>query len=231
MSKQKLSAKEHHRQAEVLRESDRHLDALKELDQAFVLYQEDGDYQGICETLQSRVLTFKHLYFLTKDLTFAIIAQKEAEASLEVAQNNNVTEKLSSCYFRLGEIAMIFGDFGKVIDWYQKALENYQGLLSEKGDYKYHLGEAQYRSGQKEQGKKTILEGLDEIQKGASEVDPFLIHVWESGLHMKLADLLRDDEPEEAGKHLDEARKIADSDPKLIIRRRQIEEITKSFQN
>ncbi|HLD80091.1 MAG TPA: hypothetical protein VJA18_06040 [Candidatus Nanoarchaeia archaeon] len=231
MSEQKLSAKEHHRQAEELRESDRHLDALKELDQAIVLYQEGGDYQGICEALQSRVLTFKHLYFLTRDTAFATIAKKEAEASLELAQNNNVTEKLSSCYFRLGEIAMLFEDFPKAIDWYQKALENYQGSLSEKGDYRYHLGEAQYRSGQKEEGRKTILEGLGEIQNGASEVDPFLVHVWESGLHMKLADLLHEDNPEEAKKHLDEARVIAKSDPKLIIRRRQIEEVAKALQS
>ena len=231
MSEQKLSAKEHHRQAEELRESDRHLEALKELDQAIVLYQEDKDYQGICEALQSRVLTFKHLYFLTKDTAFAIIAQKEAEASLEVTQQHNVGGKLGSCYFRLGEIAMIFDNFPQAIDWYQKALENYQGSLSEKGDYRYHLGEAQYRSGQKEEGKKTILAGLGEIQNGASEVDPFLVHVWESGLHMKLADLLKDNEPAEAKKHLVEAKKIADSDTKLIIRRRQIEEIGKSFQN
>ena len=98
MSEQKLSAKEHHRQAEELRESDRHLEALKELDQAVVLYQEDKDYQGICEALQSRVLTFKHLYFLSKDTAFAIIAQKEAEASLEVAQQHSVGNKLGSCY-------------------------------------------------------------------------------------------------------------------------------------
>src|SRR3989338_1240500 len=231
MSEQKLSAKEHHRQAEVLRESDRHLEALKELDQAVVLYQEDKDYQGICEALQSRVLTFKHLYFLSKDTAFAIIAQKEAEASLEVAQQHSVGNKLGSCYFRLGEIAMIFDNFPQAIDWYQKALEDYQGSLSEKGDYRYHLGEALYKNGQKEEGKKTILAGLDEIQRGAPEVDPFLVHVWESGLHMKLADLLRDDEPEEARKHLDEARKIADSDQRLIIRRRQIEEVGKSFRN
>src|SRR3990167_4903241 len=231
MSEQKLSAKEHHRQAEELRESDRHLDALKELDQAIVLYQEDKNYQGICEALQSRVLTFKHLYFLTKDAAFAIIAQKEAEASLEVAQQHNVGGKLGSCYFRLGEIAMIFDNFPQAIDWYQKALENYQGSLSEKGDYRYHLGEAQYRSGQKEEGKKTILAGLGEIQNGASEVDPFLVHVWESGLHMKLADLLKDNEPAEAKKHLDEARVIAKSDPKLIIRRRQIEEVAKDLQS
>ncbi|OGD94592.1 hypothetical protein A2697_04970 [Candidatus Curtissbacteria bacterium RIFCSPHIGHO2_01_FULL_41_44] len=231
MSEQKLSAKEHHRQAEELRESDRHLEALKELDQAVVLYQEDKDYQGICEALQSRVLTFKHLYFLSKDTAFAIIAQKEAEASLEVAQQHSVGNKLGSCYFRLGEIAMIFDNFPQAIDWYQKALEDYQGSLSEKGDYRYHLGEALYKNGQKEEGKKTILAGLDEIQRGAPEVDPFLVHVWESGLHMKLADLLRDDEPEEARKHLDEARKIADSDQRLIIRRRQIEEVGKSFRN
>lgn len=229
MNEQKLSAKEHHRQAEELRESDKHLDALKELDQAIVLYQEEGDYLGICEALQSRVLTFKHLYFLTKDTAFATIAQKEAEASLEVAQSNNIAEKLSSCYFRLGEIAMIFEDFPKAIEWYQKALDSYQGSLSEKGDYRYHLGEAQYRSGKKEQGKNTIMQGLNEIQEGASEVNPFLAHVWESGLHMKLADLLRVDEPEQAREHLDTARQIADSDPKLIIRRRQIEELSKSF--
>lgn len=229
MNEQKLSAKEHHKQAEELRENDKHLEALKELDQAIVLYQEDKDYLGICEALQSRVLTFKHLYFLTKDTAFATIAQKEAEASLEVSQNNNVTEKLGSCYFRLGEIAMIFEDFPKAIDWYQKALENYQGSLSEKGDYRYHLGEAQYRSGQKEEGKQTILEGLGEIQNGASEVDPFLVHVWESGLHMKLADLLRVYEPEQAREHLDKARELANSDPKLIIRRRQIEELSKNF--
>ncbi|OGM54622.1 hypothetical protein A3F62_04820 [Candidatus Woesebacteria bacterium RIFCSPHIGHO2_12_FULL_44_11] len=231
MNEQRLTAKEHHRQAEELRESDKHSEALKELDQAIVLYQEDKDYLGICEALQSRVLTFKHLYFLTRDTTFAIIAQKEAEASLEVAQQHDIKDKLSSCYFRLGEIAMIFEDFSKAINWYQRALENYQGSLSEKGDYRYHLGEALYRNGRKEEGKKAIFEGLSEIQKGASEVDPFLVHVWESGLHMKLADLLRGDEPDEARKHLDTSREIADSDPKLIIRRRQIEELSKSFKS
>lgn len=214
-----------------MRESDRHVDALKELDQAIVLYQEDSDYSGICEALQSRVLTFKHLHLLTNDLSFAIIAKKEAEASLEIAQKNNLKHKLGSCYFRLGEIAMIFKEFPTAIDWYKKALENYEGSLSEKGDYRYHLGEALYRSGQKEQGKETMFEGLSEIQEGALDVDPFLVHVWESGLHMKLADVLREDEPEEAKKHLDEARKIASSDPKLIIRRRQIEDIAKSSKN
>lgn len=205
MSEEKLSAKEHHSQAEELRENDKHLEALKELDQAIILYQEDKDYLGICEALQSRVLTFKHLYFLSTDITFATIAQKEAEASLEVAQQHDLSEKLASCYFRLGEIAMIFENFSKAIDWYQKALDDYQGSLSEKGDYRYHLGEAMYRSGQKEEGKKTIFAGLDEIQSGAHEVDPFLVHVWESGLHMKLADLLRDDETDEARKHLETA--------------------------
>lgn len=227
---EKASAKHHHSQAERLRENDKHVESLKELDYAIVLYQEDKDYLGICEALQSRVLTFKHLYFLTRDTAFASIAQKEAEASLEIAQQNSLREKLSSCYFRLGEVAMIFEDFPKAIKWFQKALEDYQGSLSEKGDYRYHLGEALYRNGQKEEGKKIIFEALEEIRKGAPEVDPFLVHVWESGLNMKLADLLKLDEPEKAREHLDKARKIANSDQKLIIRRRQIEELAKKFQ-
>lgn len=229
MNKQKISAKDYHRQAEVLRENDQHIDALQKLDLAIVLYQQDNDCQGICEALQSRVLTFKHLFLLTHDFAFATIAQKEAEASFEIAKKTNLKNKFGSCYFRLGEIAMIFEDFPKAIDWYKKALKNYEGGLSEKGDYRYHLGEALYRDGQKDEGKRIIFEGLGEIQKGAYEVDPFLIHVWESGVHMRLADLLRKDERKTARKHLEEARKIANSDQKLIIRRRQIEEIAQKF--
>ena len=74
-----------------------------------------------------------------------------------------------------------------------------------------------------------MLKGLKEIKQGEAEVDPFLIHVWESGIHMRLAELLKEDESEEAKKHYQQARKIAESDPKLIIRRRQLARLGKLF--
>lgn len=223
------SASELHKKAEEAREKAHHLQALKLLDEAIILYQEEKNYNGICGALQSQVLTFKHLYFLTHAKIYAILAQKSAEASLEIARMYDLKTKLGSCYFRLGETAMIFKNYKKAIEWYKTALTNYQGSFSEKGDYRYHLGEAFYRNGQKELGLKTIFQGLTEIEKGKNTVDPFLFHVWQSGVHMKLADLLQKDNPQEAKKHLKVAQEIATSDKKLIIRKRQVKELAKKF--
>lgn len=46
---------------------------------------------------------------------------------------------------------------------------------------------------------------------------------------MRLADVLRDDEPEEAKKYLEEAGKIVNSDKRLVIRRRQFKDLENTF--
>lgn len=46
---------------------------------------------------------------------------------------------------------------------------------------------------------------------------------------MKIAWLLKNDEPEIASEHLKIAKQIIDFDPKLIIRKRQWKALTKSF--
>jgi len=211
------------------REENRHIEALKLLAEAIFQYQVEKNYSGLVGALQDRVLTNKHLFWKTNDLVFAIQAKSDAQASLEVAKLHNLSEKLGSCYFRLGEVAMLFGEYAQAVLYYQKALENYQGTNCEKGDYRYHLGEALYRNGEKEEGKKTMLEGLKEVQENAAEVDPFLAHVWESGCFLRLAELLKDSQPSEAKGYLEKAREIIKTDPKLVIRKRQLEELEKEF--
>lgn len=153
------------------------------------------------------------------------MARKEAEAMLSIAKIFELVGKYSTSYFRLGEISMLVRDFKGAIEYYENALDTYSGKLSEKGDFRYHLGEAYYKDGQKEKGKRLIYEGLGEIKEGADEWDPFYIHIWESGAHMRLVELLEKDEPEEAREHLEKAKEIAESDEKLVIRRRQIKEL------
>lgn len=206
-----------------------YFDALNVLNQAIVKCQEESDYTTLVDVFKDITLTWKHLFLLTEDKVYAALAQKSAETMLSICQEFKLKEKLPTSYFRLGETAMIIDDYKKAINYYKKALKVYVGKLSEKGDYRYHLGEALYTSGKKERGKKAMLRGLREIRKGAHEWDPFYIHVWESGVHMRLADLLRDDESEVARKHLEKAKRIAKTDPKLVIRRRQVEELAKSF--
>lgn len=224
-----FSASEMHRKSEELRESDKHVEALQFIEKAIIGYQREKNYEGLSRALQSRFLIYKHLFLLTKDEAFAILGQKDAESSLAIAQKYNLFHVFSSCYFRLGESAMLFKDYKNAVNNYQRAVDKYEGSKSEKGDYRYHLGEALYRSGEKIKGEAVMLQGLKEIQSNANEVDSFLIHVWESGCYMKLAELLKEAKPKEAGEYLESAREIAQSDKKLIIRRRQIGDLSKKF--
>lgn len=213
------------------REKDWHLEALQYLDHAIVGYQKKKDYKGVIDVLKDRTLTWKHYFLLTGDLVYATLARKDAEAMLEVATDKKLNDKLSTSYFRLGEVSMLFDDYPEAIKNYRKSLKYYVGSLAEKGDFRYHLGEAMYRNKQKKDGKKAMLDGLAELKKGASEVPDFLTHVWVSGVYMRLADLLRNDEPGEAREYLEEARKIIRSDKRLVIRRRQYKDLEKFFKS
>lgn len=227
----KLLARNLYQEGENLRERDKHLQALRVLDEALIKSQQEKNYKILVDVLKARVLTWKHLFLLTQDPVYRIIANKEAESMLDISKEYNLKDKLHTSYFRLGEVMMLYKDYPKAITNYQKALRAYKGSLSEKGDYRYHLGEALYRNGQKKRGKLTILKGLKEIVKGKDKIDPFVLHVWESGVHMRLADLLKEDEPDEARKHLLFAQEIARSDKKLVIRRRQIRDLAKTFRD
>lgn len=222
-----FSGSELHNLGAKLREEDKHLEALQYLTLAIPALQKKGEYEELIDTLKDRCLTWKHLFLTSKDRVYAILAQKDAESMLVITQEYDLKDKYHTSYFRLGEVAMLFENWQEAVDYYQEALDHYSGPLSEKGDYRYHLGEAVYRKGDKKEGRKLILEGLKEIKDGAGELDPFLIHVWESGVYMRLAELFFRDEPEEARTHFLEAKKIAEADPKLVIRRRQIAELGK----
>jgi tetratricopeptide (TPR) repeat protein len=212
------------------REKDDHLAALQYLDQAIVGYQIEGNYEGVVDALKDRMLTWKHYFLITKDNIYSILAQKDAEAMLAISKDKKLKHKLSTSYFRLGEASMLFGDNKKAIKNYKKSLEYYRGSLSEKGDYRYHLGEAMFRDGRRKTGKEVMLEGLSEIEKGASEVPEFVINVWRSGCYMRLAELLRKDSPDEAEKYLSLAKDIVKSDERLIIRKRQLQELSEKFE-
>lgn len=219
------SAKDLHSKGAGLREKDKHLEALQVLTLAIAKYQEEEDYGGMVDALKDRVLTWKHVALLTNDASLKILARKDAETMLEITKEFDLEDKYHTSYFRLGEISMIEERYDDAVKHYEKSLEVYRGPLAERGDYRYHLGEAIFKTGDEERGKQTVLEGLKEIREGASELDPFLIHVWESGAHMRLAELLGKTEPREAKKHLEMAKEIVGSDEKLVIRRRQIKEL------
>lgn len=212
-----------HQQAETLREQDKHPEALKLYEEVIVAYQKEKNHSGLVEALGGRCLTYKHLFLLTADFSFLNLAKHSALSSLEIAANFKLTEKYYRCYFRLGEMEILSKNYPKAVEYYQKSLSLYPQDDAEKGDFQYHLGEAQYLNGDKETGLLNLKSGLDKIRQFKDSTDSFLIHVWESGCLMKLFYFLRDKN------YLIEAENIIDSDPRLIIRKRQLEEIKNYF--
>lgn len=68
-----------------------------------------------------------------------------------------------------------------------------------------------------------ILDGVQIIDAHATELDPFLYNVWVSGAYLRLAKLLKTDNPEESHFYFEKAKKIIDSDNRLVIRKQQLE--------
>lgn len=206
--------------AEKLREQDKLLEALKLYEEVIIAYQKSENYSDLVESLGGRCLTYKHLFLLSDDQSFAVIAKHDALSALEIAQIFNQKNKFYRCYFRLGEMEMLFKNYKKAIDYYQKSLSLYPQEKAEKGDFQYHLGEAQYMKGDTKNGLENLSAGLTKIRQYRDSTDSFLINVWESGCLMKLAFFTKDNN------YLDEAQKIIDSDPRLIIRKRQMAKLT-----
>ena len=210
-----------HQKAEDLREEDKLLDALKLYEEVIYKYQQEKNYSALIEALGGRCLTYKHLFLLSKDFVFFNLALHSALSSLEIAKNYKIILKIHRCYFRLGEMEMLANNFLKAEKYYLKAFIKYPREEAEKGDFQYHLGEAQFRAGKKDEGLKNLLAGLELIKKYKSSTDSFVYNVWHSGCLMRLAELTKNK------KYLLEAQKIIDSDPRLIIRKRQIKELKK----
>jgi len=187
-------------------------------------YKINREFLNLSDAYQSLVLVYKHKYLLSKKQKFLKLSDKYAQKSFDLSLNKKLNN-LYTCYFRLGEINMLRNKFPSAVQNFQNSLKLYPKNNSEKGDYQYHLGEAQYRNGDKKSGFKNLLDGLEIIKKYQSKTDSFLIHVWQSGCLIKLAELLQKDDPSQSQKYLFQADKIISNDSGLVIRKRQLIEL------
>jgi len=205
-----------HRLAEELREQEKFSDALKIYSKVIKQYYLDKNYFGIADALGGQSLTYKHLFLVNKKQEYVDLAYGSAKSSLDIAKKYKVTTILHRCYFLLGEISMLKTDYKNAINNYQIALKLFPKINSEKGDFAYHLGEAFYCNGQKILGSLYFYYGIVLIKLYSAKTDSFLIHVWLSGAYLRLFALTK------VKIYLNLAKKIIDSDPDLIIRRRQL---------
>lgn len=215
-------------QADTLREEGKTLEALNLYNQTLVDSQKQRDYNGVLGALTGRLISWQHLYNHGEDKVYAILARKEAEAMLAIAQEYGIHDKDYLIHFLLGKSCIFLKDFKCAEGEFRKAIDLFPYDSAEKGDWQAHLGEAIYRNGWREEGERVILEGVRQIQAHQNSVDSFRINVWLSGAYLRLAKILfLDNKPEQAKVYLQKGQEIVESDPRLVIRKQQLELLQK----
>lgn len=221
------TGKELQNEADKMRERGKSLVSIDLYNQAIVQYQETKDYPNMLGALTGRLLAWKHIYYQTEDKIYAIFVKNEAETLLDIAQEYHLLSQMHLIHFLKATSAILLKDYSSAETEFTKAVQLYPTDHAEKGDWIAHLGDAIYRNGKKEEGKKTVLQGVEIIKERASQIDSFLFNVWVSGAYLRLAKLLKVDNPPESQLFLNQAKNIIESDSRLVIRKQQLE----AFQN
>lgn len=214
-----------HYKADKLRELEKFDEALKVYDRVIEKYLENKNFAGVAEALQGKVLTYKHIYARKRNELYLKLATGCAISSLEIINKYKIKDMYASGYFRIGEVCRLSNDYSGAVKNFEKAYK-LASKNKERGDYLYHLGEAVYKSGKKILGKRKIIEGMKLIKKDKNRLDGFVYNVWLSGANLRLGQVFVEEKNEkEANKYINRAKKIIDGDKRLVIRKKQLEEI------
>ena len=226
-----MNAIDLHKKAEVARESEDFTQALTLCDQALVEYQKEGNLQGFTEVLSSKVLTLRHLYEQTTDQNYLILAKHIAMASVEIAQKGNDPKALAIPLFNLGKTEQTLREYGKAIENIKEAISHMMqnpppqhNRPSVVLDMTLHLSVCEYKNGDKaalERAEKALLNLAT-----AKEPDQYFNDVWLSGGYIEIAEMLKADDPQKAKESLQKAREIIDANPKLTLRKKQLEKVS-----
>ncbi len=225
--------REIHGRAEQARESGEFLESLKLLDEATTVYAEDKDYLGMSEAQSSKYLALRHLSEKTNERQFLILAKFAALCAVEMAIASGDKTALAMPYAKLGTAYRELEQIPDAIESYRKAIENFEQNPPELHnrpavllDIKGHLYTVEYMNGDRSALSRAeqIIEELEKTDEIAYNKD-----VWLSGAHMRIAGILKDDDPEKAKVHLQKAKEIIDSNPDLKLRTGQWEKLAKEF--
>ncbi len=225
-----MKARSTHKESLLQREAGQFEESLKLNATALIKYDEENDVLGFCEAIADQTITLRHLYRITKSRNYLILAKHQLEAAIEIAQKAENEDALAIPLFNLGKVNVKLADYEAATDAYKKAVELQLKTMSQRpaivADYIIHMSLAEYKNGDKT-AKERLLAALTQLE--SAEEDKYNKLVWISGAHMYLADMLRDDEPDNAQEYLTKAKDIIDSDDRLVLRQQQWEELAKDF--
>lgn len=224
-----------HGLAEQAREEGDFLKALKLTDESMIAYQQAKDTLGFAEIQASRFLVLRHLYEQTADRHYLVLAKHAALAAVEIAENTDNKQALAIPYFNLAKAQETLGEFSDAVTSYQKALEHMLNNPPTEhhrpavvADMRVHLTTCEYKAGDKTAFERALT-ATAELEQ-AEEISDYNKNVWLSGAHMRIAEMLRADQPTRAKEHLQKAKDIIDADQRLELRGKQWGKLAETFE-
>lgn len=215
------------------REKGEPLKALQLADEAMIAYQKDGDILGFAEVAADRSIVLRHLADEAGDNNFRKLAKAEMLASVEIARGSGDKTALALPLFNLAKVQEELREFQEAVKTYTEAIQEMENnppashnRPSVLADMRVHLTTTEYVAGDKS-ALERATSALADLE--ASDEEKYNKDVWVSGGHMRMADMLRTDNPERAKEHLQKVKEIIEANPDLKLRKEQYEKLAASF--
>lgn len=226
-------ARQIHQKAADAREKGEFLDALKIIDEAMIVYQEENDKPGFIESQADRTITLRLLSEKTGDKNFLILAKHAAMGSVEIALESGDKTDLALPFLNLARVQETLGEINDAVENYKKAVKNIienpptsnnrPGVVA---DFKIHLATCEYKQGDK-LALNRALSAISDLE--ASDEDSYNKNVWLSGGLMSLAEVIKSEDINKAKEYLEKAGEIINSDQRLKIRLSQWEKLAQTI--
>lgn len=222
-----MDGKAIHIQEEKAREAGNFLEALKLSDEATLLYQKEGDIVGLSEIQAARFEIFKQLYLETDDRNYLVLGKMAAKSGVDIARKSENQKALSIPLFAYGKALHLKGKHDKAIEAFREAIDtlpsSHQNRPSVLADMKIHLAICEYINGD--------VSAIDRAQVAISELQnteeqKYEKDVWISGGYLKLAEAISQKDNVKSKDFLEKARSIIDTNPDLILRKKQLDRLT-----
>jgi len=225
-----------HAQAAKAREEGKFFDSLGFNDKALFAYDATSDSLGFAEGIACRSITLRvYAYEHNNSRRLLTLAKYEMMGSVAIARESGNKEALALPLYNLAKLQEDLGELTDAVVTYKEAAENIQNYPPERhkktsvvADIQMHLATCEYKAGDKSALERAD-EALHDLTESVDAPDKYSKDIWVSGGHMRLADILRKDNPQKSKEHLQRAKEIIDANPELELRQKQWEKLAASF--
>ncbi len=223
-----------HGKAAQAREKEEFSKSLTFNDDALFSYDAENDALGFSEGIACRSITLRVYANLKNSKRLLILAKYEMLASVDLARQSGNKKALALPLYNLAEIQEDLREFDEAVKNYKEAIQNMEdnppdshNRPSVLADMKIHLETCEYKAGDKS-ALERATQALKELEQ-TKEPSKYNKDVWVSGGYMRIADAIKNDNPDRAKECLQEAKMIIDYNPDLILRKKQWNKLSASF--